>query len=66
MCNKQILICIGKCDILVTAFNIKSLSYFPVSYAIDKNNIVTSAASLCTGKNFQLEDIYVYRFRTNN
>ena len=33
--SSQLLLCIGKCDIVLSAFNITNLCYFPVSYVPD-------------------------------
>jgi len=35
--NNQVLLCIGKCDIVLSAFNITNLCYFPVSYSSDED-----------------------------
>jgi L-ascorbate metabolism protein UlaG (beta-lactamase superfamily) len=35
MYSHQILLCIGKCDVVLSAFNITNLCYFPVSYLPD-------------------------------
>lgn len=60
--SSQVLICIGKCDIIASAYNITNLCYFPVSYGADADHMCATADSLCGGKNFQLKDIYTIRF----
>lgn len=41
--SNQILLCIGKCDVILSAYNITNLCYFPVSYAPDGDQISSKA-----------------------
>lgn len=41
--NNQILLCIGKCDIVLSSFNITNLCYFPVSFEPDIEGLCTNA-----------------------
>jgi hypothetical protein len=64
MYNNQILLCIGKCDVVLSAFNITNLCYFPVSFDTDHEGICQTAEVLCGGKKFKVKEVYVYRFTT--
>jgi hypothetical protein len=47
---------IGKVDIVLSAFNINNISYFPVSYKIDEKAGVTKAEDLL-GTKFTLKQL---------
>lgn len=53
--SNQILLCIGKCDIILSAYNMTNLCYFPVSYAPDGEQITSTTEALLGSKKFKLK-----------
>lgn len=54
--GSQMLLAIGKLDILLSPFNISNVSYFPISYEVDKEKGVQTAKDLL-GEQFQLKQL---------
>ena len=61
--NPNLLMTIGKCDIVLSAYNVTNLCYFPVSYEIDGEGLCQTDEKLCGGRNFHILEVELYKFR---
>ena len=61
--NPHLLLSIGKCDMVMSGFNVENLCYFPVSYGADQEGVCGSWESLCGGRKFSLLELEVFKFQ---
>lgn len=58
--GKEVLLSIGKVDIVLSAFNCSNVSYFPCSYQVDEEKGIKSSEDLL-GMEFTLKQLEAYK-----